>query len=150
MKGEKRIIIGVKGKRGDAHRTERGFKMANTKNTLTQAQALAYLIEHADANTPADVMAKARELYAAKVKKYDRPRTISKERRANEALVPAVVALVKSADDGELVNATWINDHFDHVDVRSPQKARVIAEIAIERGELEKFTHKGRTYYRAI
>ena len=125
--------------------------MSNMKNaTMTQAAALAYLIEHADANTPADVMEKARELYAAKTKKYDRPRTISKERRANEALVPAVVELVKSADDGELVNATWINDHFDHVDVRSPQKARVIAEIAIERGELEKFTHKGRTYYRAI
>lgn len=138
----------VKRERGDAHKTERGTTMATTNNTMTQAQALAYLIEHADANTPADVMEKARELYAAKTKKYDRPRTVSKERRANEALVPAVVELVKSADDGELVNATWINDHFDHVDVRSPQKARVIAEIAIERGELEKFTHKGRTYYR--
>lgn len=115
---------------------------------MTQAAALAYLIEHAPEGTPADVMAKARELYAAKIKKYDRPRTISKERRANEALVPAVVELVKSAPADELINATWINDHFDHVDVRSPQKARVIAEIAIERGELEKFTHKGRTYYR--
>ena len=124
--------------------------MSNIKNTMTQAQALAYLIEHADANTPVDVMEKARELYAAKTKKYDRPRTISKERRANEALVPAIVELVKSAPADELVNATWLNNNFDHVDVRSPQKARVIAEIAIERGELEKFTHKGRTYYRVV
>ena len=128
----------------------KGQIMSNVKNALTQAQALAFLIEHAPANTPADVLFKARELYAAKTKKYDRPRTISKERRANEALVPAVVELVKSAVDGCLVNATWINDHFDHVDVRSPQKARVIAEIAIEQGLLEKYTYKGRTYYRTV
>lgn len=128
-------------------RTERSLIMANN-NTFTQASALAFAIENFGAQMPEDVLAKLNELYAAKTKKYDRPRTISKERRANEALVPAVVDLVKNAPEGELVNATWINANFDHVDVRSPQKARVIAEIAIERGELEKFTHKGRTYYR--
>lgn len=123
--------------------------MANntTTTTMTQAAALRWLIDNA-VNAPEDVMVKAEELYTSKTKKYDRPKTISKERMMNEKLVAPVVELVKSAPEGELVNATWINANFDHVDVRSPQKARVIAEIAIEQGLLEKYTHKGRTYYK--
>ena len=124
--------------------------MANTNTTYTQVSALAFAIENLGDAMPAEVLAKLNELYTAKTKKYDRPRTVSKERRANEALVPAVVELIKSAPADELVNATWINNNFNHVDVRSPQKARVIAEIAIERGLIEKYTHKGRTYYRAL
>ena len=121
----------------------------NTTTTMTQAAALRWLIDNA-VNTPEDVMVKAEELYTSKTKKYDRPKTISKERMMNEKLVAPVVELVKNAPEGELVNATWINANFDHVDVRSPQKARVIAEIAIEQGLLEKYTHKGRTYYRVV
>lgn len=119
------------------------------KTTMTQAQALAWLIDNA-VNAPEDVMTKARELYAAKTKKYDRPKTVSKERRVNESLVAPMMEIIENAPEDELINATWINDHFDNVEVRSPQKARVIAEIAIENGLLEKYTHKGRTYYRAI
>lgn len=122
--------------------------MTNT-NAMTQAAALRYLIDHASIDTPVEVFAAAEKLYTAKTKKYDRPKGISKERRANEALVPAIVELITNNPD-EMVNATWINDHFDHVDVRSPQKARVIVEMAIEKGLVEKYQHKGRTYYRAV
>ena len=123
--------------------------MANTNNTLTQAAALRWLIDNAQ-DAPQDVISKAEELYTSKTKKYDRPKTVSKERRMNETLVVPVVDLMKNAPADELINATWINDHFDHVEVRSPQKARVIAEIAIEKGLIEKYTHKGRTYYRVV
>lgn len=124
--------------------------MAKNIESITQAQALRHLIDNAPENTPAEVIAKAEELYTAKTKKYDRPKVASKERRANEALVTPILELIKSAPEGELINATWINANFDHVDVRSPQKARVIAEIAIERGLLEKYNEKGRTYYRVV
>ena len=120
--------------------------MANV--TMTQAQALRHLIDNAPAGTPAEIIAKAEELYTSKTKKYDRPATISKERRVNESLVAPMMEVIASAPADELINATWINNNFNHVEVRSPQKARVIAEIAIEQGLLEKYTHKGRTYYK--
>ena len=122
--------------------------MTNTKNTMTQAQALNFAIENFGAQMPADVLAKLNELYASKTKKYDRPATKSKERMMNESLVPAIVELIANAPEDELVNATWLNDHFDHFEVRSPQKARAIVEIAINDGLVEKYSQKGRTYYR--
>lgn len=124
--------------------------MSNVKNTTTQAAALRFLIDNAPEGTPEDIIVKAEELYTAKTKKYDRPKTVSKERRVNESLVAPMMEIIENAPEDELINATWINDHFNSVEVRSPQKARVIAEIAIEKGLLEKYTHKGRTYYRAL
>lgn len=121
--------------------------MTNTKNTMTQAQAIRFLIDNAPENTPFEVIEAAEKLYTAKTKKYDRPKTVSKERRMNETLVEPIVELIKQNPD-EMVNATWINANFNHPEVRSPQKARVIAEIAIERGLLEKYQEKGRTYYK--
>lgn len=118
------------------------------KNIMTQAAALRHLIDNAPEGTPVEVIEKAEELYTSKTKKYDRPKTISKERRINESLVAPMMEIIENAPEGELINATWINANFDNVEVRSPQKARVIAEIAIEQGLLEKYTHKGRTYYK--
>lgn len=117
-------------------------------NVLTQAQALRHLIDNAPENTPVEVIEAAEKLYTAKTKKYDRPKTASKERLMNEKLVAPVVELIKANPD-EMINATWVNDHFNDVNVRSPQKARVIVEMAIEAGLVEKYTEKGRTYYRA-
>lgn len=123
--------------------------MTNNTATMTQAAALRWLIDNS-VNAPQDVIEAAEKLYTAKTKKYDRPRTVSKERRVNESLVEPVVELIKTAPEGEMVNATWINANFSNPEVRSPQKARVIAEIAIEQGLLEKYTEKGRTYYRVV
>lgn len=120
--------------------------MANV--TMTQAQALRHLIDNAPENTPKEVIEVAEKLYTSKTKKYARPTGVkSKERRLNESLVAPMVELI-TANPDELINATWLNDNFDNAEVRSPQKARVIAEIAIEQGLLEKYTEKGRTYYR--
>lgn len=124
--------------------------MANIKTTMTQAAAIRYLIDHASPETPADVIAAAEKLYAAKTKKYERPAGVkSKERLANESIVPEFVELIASNPD-EMVNATWLNAHCSNPAVRSPQKARVIADIAIEQGLIEKYQDKGRTYYRLV
>ena len=120
--------------------------MAN--KTMTQAQALRHLIDNAPANTPTEVIEVAEKLYTAKTKKYDRPKTMSKAMRENLALVDSVVDLV-TANSDELVNATFISNHLDRPEVRSAQKARVIADIAIDQGKLVKYDYKGRTYYKA-
>lgn len=120
--------------------------MENTKNTTTQAAALRWLIDNAPAGTPEDVMTAAENLYTAKTKKYDRPRTESKAARLNATLVDPVVALV-GAHPEELVNATFIRDNLNHFEVRSAQKARVIADMAIAEGKLDKYTKGGRVYY---
>ena len=111
----------------------------------TQAQALRWLIDNST-NAPADVIEAAERLYTAKTKRYNRPKVASKAARENAALVPVVVALVENAGD-ELVNATFISNHIDRPEVRSAQKARAIADMAISNGDLVKYTYKGRTYY---
>lgn len=124
--------------------------MTTTKNTTTQAAAIRYLIDHAAPETPAEVIAAAEKLYAAKTKKYERPTGVkSKERRLNESIVPEFVELI-SSNPNEMINATWLNAHSSNANVRSPQKARVIAELAIEQGLIEKYQDKGRTYYRLV
>lgn len=124
--------------------------MTTIKNTTTQAAAIRYLIDHASENTPADVIEAAEKLYTAKMKKYPRHTNVkSKERRANEEAVNEFIELMK-ANPEEMINATWLNANSINPDVRSPQKARVIIDIAIEQGIAEKYTDKGRTYYRLV
>lgn len=120
--------------------------MTNTKNTITQASALRWLIDNA-VNAPADVIEAAERLYTAKTKRYERPATVSKERRINEAIMPELVELIRNNPD-EMINATWLNDHCNNPEVRSPQKARAIIELAIEAGNVTKYQFKGRTYYK--
>lgn len=117
-----------------------------TRNTTTQAAALRWLIDHA-VNAPVDVIEAAERLYTAKTKRYERPATVSKERRINEAIMPELVDLIRNNPD-ELINATWLNDHCNNPEVRSPQKARAIIELAIQAGTVVKYQYKGRTYYR--
>lgn len=118
----------------------------NNTTTMTQAAALRFLIDHA-VDAPSEVIEAAEKLYTAKTKKYDRPKIESKTARMNAAIVPLVVELVANHPD-DLVNATFINDNLDHPEVRSPQKARHLADLAIANGDLVKYTHKGRVYYK--
>lgn len=118
------------------------------KNTMTQAMALRWLIDNAE-NAPVEVIEAAEKLYTAKTKVYERTATVSKERRENEAMVPAMVELIaKGCDNNELVNSKWLCDHFNNAAVRSPQKARAVVDIAIQNGLVEKYQEKGRTYYK--
>lgn len=119
------------------------------KNVMTQAAALRWYIDNT-IDAPVEVKEAAEKLYAAKTKVYDRAKTVSKERRENESLVPAMIELItKGNDAGELVNTKWLADNFNHPAVRSPQKARAIVDIAINEGIVEKYQEKGRTYYKA-
>ena len=132
--------------RGNSARKE--IIMANNNtNTTTQVQALAWLIENAPANTPADVMEKAQALYTSKTKKYDRPKTESVATRKNRALIEPVVAFVAEHPEDKF-NSTFISMFMNHPEIRTPQKARVIADLAIKEGLLEKVTEKRNVYYK--
>lgn len=120
-----------------------------TNATMTQATALRWLIDHAT-DAPAEVIEAAERLYTAKTKVYDRVKTVSKERLENEKLVPVMVELIETAPEGELVNTKYLATVCNDPAVRSPQKARAIVDIAIERGIVEKYQEKGRTYYRLV
>lgn len=117
----------------------------NNTTTMTQAAALRWLIDNAN-NAPAEVVEAAEKLYTAKTKKYDRTKTESKAARLNATLMPIVVELIEN-NPNTLINATWLNDHINHAEVRSPQKARYLADMAIKNGLIEKYTYKGRVYY---
>lgn len=119
----------------------------NNTTTMTQVQALAWLIENAPENTPADVMEKAKGLYASKTKKYDRPKTESAVARKNRTLIePLATFCAEHANDR--INTTYIAEYMNCPDIRTPQKARVIADLAVEAGLLEKYEEKKRPYYK--
>lgn len=118
-----------------------------TKTTMTQAAALRYLIDHANDQTPAEVIAAAEALYAAKTKKYDRKKTISKEARENMELAPSFLEMI-AANPDELINTVWLNDHCNDPRVRTPQKARAVVEVLIKNGEVVKYSEKNKTYYK--
>lgn len=119
----------------------------NNTTTMTQAAALEWLIAHAPEGTPEDVMTKANELYTAKTKKYDRPKTESPTAKKNRALIDPVVAFVANYPN-DLVNATFIAANMNHPEITSPQKARIIADMAIAEGKLEKYIEGKRPYYK--
>lgn len=119
-----------------------------TKANVTQAQAIRYLIDNASAETPADIIAAAEALYKAKTKKYDRPKTVSKEARENAEIAESFYEMIVSNPD-ELINTVWLNDHCDDARVRSPQKARAVVTVLINDGRVVRYTEKNKTYYKA-
>ena len=114
---------------------------------ITQAQALRHLIDNAADTTPAEVIAAAEALYTAKTKKYDRPKTMSKEARENAEIAPMVLDLIMSNPD-ELINTVWLNEHCNDPRVRTPQKARAVVDVLIKDGSVVKYSEKNKTYYK--
>lgn len=86
----------------------------------------------------------AEKWLASLEKKAAAPR-VNKTRIANEALATDVVAAMVAHAD-EPINAKWISEHVAGITTAS--KAVAVVKVAIERGELEKYQEKGRTYYR--
>lgn len=86
----------------------------------------------------------AEKWLASLEKKAAAPR-VNKTRIANEALASDVVAAVAAHAD-EVINAKWISEHV--AGIATASKAVAVVKIAIERGELERYQEKGRTYYR--
>lgn len=121
--------------------------MTNAKNTVTQAAAIRFLIDHADKNTPAEVIAAAEKLYTAKTKKRAYTKTESKAARENKELAVAMLELI-AANPDELINTVWLNDHMNDPRVRTPQKARAVVNVLIESGDVVKYTDKKKTYYK--
>lgn len=118
-----------------------------TKATMTQAQALRYLLDHANADTPAEVIEAAEKLYTAKTKVYKRAKTISKEARENMELAPMFFELIASNPD-ELINTVWLNEHCNDPRVRTPQKARAVVDVLLKDGSVVKYFEKNKTYYK--
>lgn len=117
------------------------------KNTITQAQALRHLIDHASADTPQEVITAAESLYTAKTKKYDRPKTMSKEARENAELAPMFFEMISNNPD-ELINTVWLNEHCNDPRVRTPQKARAVVDVLLKNGSVVKYSEKNKTYYK--
>lgn len=125
---------------------ETAYTTANDAKEMTQAKALAWLLENTP-QVPAEVRESAERLLVSKTKKYERKTTgINKTRMENERLVPAVVDLIAKYPN-DLVNASFIAQHFDGVAIQHPQKANVICRIGMEQGLIERYEYKGRPYY---
>lgn len=76
-------------------------------------------------------------------KQAARPRSKSSARLQNEPMAKEFIA--KLREHGQPVNTKWMCENIRYC-IHS-QKAVAIAKIAIEWGEVEKITIKGRTYY---
>ena len=76
-------------------------------------------------------------------KQAARPRSKSSARLQNEPMTKDFIAKLK--EHGKPVNTKWMCENIRYC-IHS-QKAVAIAKIAIEWGEVEKITIKGRTYY---
>lgn len=76
-------------------------------------------------------------------KQAARPRSKSSARLQNEPMAKEFIA--KLREHGQPVNTKWMCENIRYC-IHS-QKAVAIAKIAIEWGEVEKVTIKGRTYY---
>lgn len=76
-------------------------------------------------------------------KQAARPRSKSSARLQNEPMAKEFIT--KLREHGQPVNTKWMCENIRYC-IHS-QKAVAIAKIAIEWGEVEKVTIKGRTYY---
>lgn len=108
----------------------------NTNTTYTQTQALAYLIEHAAADTPDGVMEAARKLLATKSKKYTKANTPSKTQLLNNSLAHEMVDVI--ARMSAPATAKAVCDAWDNPDVRSAQKVVAVARVAEAQGLIKR------------
>lgn len=72
-------------------------------------------------------------------------KAVSKKAVENEQLAHALVDLMVTHADAN-INARFIADHL--AGVPTPQKATAVANAAIKAGLVERYTDKGRTFYR--
>ena len=114
---------------------------------MTRAEALELMLELTREGFEAEEVQKAREvlekMLASINKQAARPRSKSSARLQNEPMAKEFIA--KLREHGQPVNTKWMCENIRYC-IHS-QKAVAIAKIAIEWGEVEKVTIKGRTYY---
>lgn len=86
----------------------------------------------------------AEKWLAALEKKAAAP-TVNKKALENEQLANKLRELMVSHADAQ-INAKWISDHL--AGVTSAQKATAVANMAQSLGYIERYTEKGRVYYK--
>ena len=73
--------------------------------------------------------------------------TVNKKALENEALAHKMVEAMRTHADA-LVNAKWLTEYV--AGVTTPQKGTAVANAAIKLGLVERYTEKGRTYYKLV
>lgn len=102
-----------------------------SKNTITRAAALAYVIERCDNPEVAEVLRKMHEQVTKPRKKSDAP---TKTQLINNNLAAAAVEAIRAK--GEPVTSKWICEHVNGI--MTPQKCTAVMRVAIEQGEAQK------------
>ena len=117
------------------------------KTTYTRKQFAADLMEMtADGRlTLTDDQMECLTAWAESLAKKSAYKAVSKKAVENDALAVKLVDLMVAHADAS-VNAKFIADHLAGVD--TPQKATAVANAAIKAGTVERYTDKGRTFYR--
>ena len=118
---------------------------------MTRKEALEFAIDNIIANCGddlekcgGDIAIEVLEKMLTSINKQAaRPRSKSSARLQNEPMAKEFIA--KLREHGQPVNTKWMCENIRYC-IHS-QKAVAIAKIAIEWGEVEKVTIKGRTYY---
>lgn len=122
------------------------------KKKMTRAEALEFAIKFITDECDAagvwedydhEAVEVLEKMLASINKQAARPRSKSSARLQNEPMAKEFIA--KLREHGQPVNTKWMCENIRYC-IHS-QKAVAIAKIAIEWGEVEKVTIKGRTYY---
>lgn len=105
--------------------------MANKKNTITRAAALAYAIEHCDNAEVAEVLTK---MHASITKPRAKQEGPTKTQRENLKLAQDMRAAIEQ--HGAPVNSKWVTEHVRGI--LTPQKVTAVAKVAIANGWIVK------------
>ena len=115
--------------------------MANEKYTRKN-----FLVDMLALDLTAEQRECAEKWLVALEKKASAPR-VNKKRLENETLAEKVIETMKAHPD-TMVNAKWISEHV--AGILTAPKASAVISIAIERGQVERYAEKGRTYYKLV
>jgi hypothetical protein len=105
--------------------------MANKKNTITRAEALAYAIECCDNPEVAEVLTKMHATITKPRAKQEGP---TKTQRENLKLAQDMRAAIEQ--HGAPVNSKWVTEHVRGI--ITSQKVTAVAKVAIANGWIVK------------
>lgn len=110
--------------------------MATTKNTYTNATALAKAIELLENCGDADLLAKLDRMYKTATKPRSNGQKVetAEQRKNREEYIPAMLSAMRS--HGEPVTAKWISENVSGI--MTTQKATGLLGICIKAGTVER------------
>ena len=124
--------------------------MTTTNKTpkTTQKSALVYAINALRDSAPADVVEKLESMVAQIDKKNASPKKLTANQQANLEIRDVVVQFIRDTAPTAYTCADLIKS-VDVLHERSNQYVSALMRKAVEADEVEKFTDKRRTYFRA-